>query len=194
MKYIKLEKTDIEVSRICVGGMSFGERTEGGHHPWTLDAADTEKMIAHAFAMGVNFIDTANGYANGTSEEFIGKAIKNLGIQRDKIVIATKVFFNEGKLKKEAIAREIEGSLKRLGTDYVDLYQIHRFDYDTLVEETMQALHNLVKAGKVCALVAPRCTAISFSICSWRQKKMAGHNFLRCRIITTCFTARTSMR
>lgn len=156
MKYIKLGNTDIEVSKICVGGMSFGEVIEGGHQ-WTLNYEDTKEMIRHAYELGVNFIDTANQYAKGTSEEFIGKAIKELGIPRDKIVIATKVYFNhttEEHLTKKAITQEIEGSLKRLNTDYVDLYQIHRFDYDTSIEETMAALDTLVKEGKVRALGA----------------------------------------
>ena len=153
MKYIQLGETDLLVSRICVGGMSFGEVFEGTHQ-WTLNEDETAAMIAHAYEMGVNFIDTANQYANGTSELFIGKALKRLGIPRDKVVLASKVYFNEGKLKKEAILREIEGTLERLGTDYLDLYQIHRFDYDTPIEETLETLDSLVKAGKVRALGA----------------------------------------
>ncbi len=153
MKYAKLGNTDIEVSKICVGGMSFGEASEK-FHQWTLSQSDTQAMIAHAYEFGVNFIDTANCYSFGTSEEYIGQAIKNLGIPRDKIVLASKVYFNDGKLGKEAIVREIDGTLKRLQTDYLDLYQIHRFDYDTPVEETMKALHDLVKTGKVRAIGA----------------------------------------
>lgn len=153
MKYAKLGNTDIEVSRICVGGMSFGKATED-FHLWTLDAEQTKQMIAHALSLGVNFIDTANGYAHGTSEEYIGKALKELGIPRHQVVLASKVYFNEGKLKKEAILREIDGTLQRLGTDYLDLYQIHRFDYDTPMEEVMETLDSLVKAGKVRAIGA----------------------------------------
>lgn len=156
MKYVTLGKTDIKVSRICVGGMSFGKVIEGGHG-WTLDRQETQNMLARAFELGVNFIDTANTYAGGTSEEYIGGALKALNIPRDKVVIATKVFFNlttKEHLTKRAIMSEIDGSLKRLGTDYVDLYQIHRFDYDTPVDETMEALHELVKSGKVRALGA----------------------------------------
>ena len=154
MKYTKLGNTDIKVSRICVGGMSFGKISEKGHQ-WLLDQDACTEMIGHALDLGVNFIDTANTYAGGTSEEFIGKAIKTLGIPRDQIVIATKVFFNlttSEHLTKRAIHAEIDGSLKRLGVDYVDLYQIHRFDYDTPIEETMEALDSLVKAGKVRAI------------------------------------------
>ncbi len=164
MKYANLGKTGINVSRICVGGMSFGEVFSGGHQ-WTLDQDETQKMLAHAFELGVNFIDTANTYAGGTSEEFIGKALKNLGIAREKVIIATKVFFNlttKEHLTKRAIESEIDGSLRRLGTDYVDLYQIHRFDYDTPIEETMSALHELVKSGKVRALGASAMYAYQF--------------------------------
>lgn len=153
MKYTKLGNTDIEVSRICVGGMSFGKASEA-FHEWTLPYEDTKEMIKHAYDLGVNFIDTANTYSFGTSEEYIGKAIKELGIPRDKVVLASKVYFNEGHLSKEAILREIDGTLQRLGTDYLDLYQIHRFDYETPIEETMETLDSLVKAGKVRALGA----------------------------------------
>lgn len=153
MKYTKLGNTDIEVSRICTGCMSFGKASPE-FHQWTLNEEDTQKMIAHVYDLGVNFFDTANQYSFGTSEEYIGKAFKNLGIPRDKVVIATKVYFNEGHLKKEAILREIDGSLERLGTDYVDLYIIHRFDAETPIEETMETLNFLVQAGKVRALGA----------------------------------------
>ncbi len=111
-------------------------------------------MIAHAWELGINFIDTANFYGGGTSEEYTGKALKNLGIPRDKVILASKVYFNEGKLSRAAILREIDGTLSRLGTDYLDLYKIHRFDYDTPIEETMEALDSLVKSGKVRALGA----------------------------------------
>ena len=153
MKYINLGNTDIRVSQICVGGMSFGEVKEGGHQ-WMLNQEQTQEMLAKALDLGVNFIDTANVYAGGTSEEYIGKSLKNLNVARDKVVIASKVYFNEGCLSKEAITREIEGTLKRLDTDYLDLYQIHRFDYDHPIEETMEALDSLVKAGKVRAIGA----------------------------------------
>ena len=153
MKYTKLGNTDIEVSRLCVGGMSFGQPSED-FHLWTLDKDATREMIAHAWDLGVNFIDTANIYSHGTSEEYIGAAIRDLGISRDKVVLASKVYFNDGKLSREAILREIDGTLKRLDTEYLDLYQIHRFDYGTPIEETMEALDSLVKVGKVRALGA----------------------------------------
>lgn len=151
MEYTKLGNTDIKISKLCVGCMSFGKA--GTMHDWTLDESKSEEVIKHALDLGINFFDTANGYSAGTSEEYLGRAIKN-NISRDKVVIASKVYFNEGRLSKEAIAREINGTLKRLGTDYLDLYIIHRFDYDTPIEETMEALNKLVKSGKVRALGA----------------------------------------
>ncbi|MGM9645895.1 MAG: aldo/keto reductase [Eubacteriales bacterium] len=152
MEYIKLGNSDLNVSRLCVGGMSFG-KPSADFHEWTLGENETEQMIKHALDLGINFIDTANCYAHGTSEEFIGKAIKK-NVKRKDVVLATKVYFNEGHLSRVAIEREIDLSLKRLDTDYVDLYIIHRFDYDTPIEETMEALHKLVKSGKVRALGA----------------------------------------
>lgn len=152
MDYIKLGNSDISVSRFCLGCMSFGDPASK-MHAWTLNPTESESIIKHALDLGINFIDTANIYSAGTSEEYVGRAIKN-NIARDKVILATKVYFNPGNLSKNAIETEINGSLKRLGTDYVDLYIIHRFDYKTPIEETMEALHNLVKAGKVRALGA----------------------------------------
>ncbi len=151
MQYTKLGNTDIEISKLCVGCMSFGKA--GTMHDWTLDAEKSEAVIKHALSLDINFFDTANGYSEGTSEEYLGKAIKN-NVPRDQVVIASKVYFNEGRLSRKAILREIEGTLGRLGTDYLDLYIIHRFDYDTPIEETMEALDSLVKAGKVRAIGA----------------------------------------
>lgn len=152
MKYTKLGTTDIEISKLCVGCMSFGVPSED-FHQWTLGEAESEEMVKKALSLGINFFDTANVYSHGTSEEFLGKAIKK-NAARDKVVLATKVYFNEGKLSKAGITRSIDESLARLGTDYVDLYIIHRFDYDTPIEETMETLDSLVKAGKVRALGA----------------------------------------
>lgn len=152
MEYTKLGTTDIEVSRLCVGCMSFGDPASK-MHAWTLNPQESEAIIKHALDLGINFFDTANCYSAGTSEEYLGKAIKN-NIAREKVILATKVYFNEGKLSKEAIPREVEGSLKRLGTDYIDLLIIHRFDYDTPIEETMEALHQMVQSGKVRAIGA----------------------------------------
>ena len=151
MEYTKLGNTDIEISKVCVGCMSFGKA--GTMHDWTLDEDATEGVVKHALDLGINFFDTANGYSAGTSEEYLGRALKK-NTARDKVVIASKVYFNPGRLSKEAIYREIDGTLKRLGTDYLDLYIIHRFDYETPIEETMEALNDLVQAGKVRALGA----------------------------------------
>ena len=151
MEYTKLGKTEIEVSKVCVGCMSFGKA--GTMHDWTLDEAQTENVVKDALSLGINFFDTANGYSAGTSEEYLGRALKK-NIARDKVVIASKVYFNPGRLSAGAIHREIDGTLKRLGTDYLDLYIIHRFDYETPIEETMEALNDLVKEGKVRALGA----------------------------------------
>ena len=141
--------------------MSFGEPSKD-FHEWTLNQEETTKVIKRAFELGVNFIDTANVYSHGTSEIFIGNALKELNTPREKVVIASKVYFNPGKLSKEAIIRECDQSLKRLQTDYLDLYQIHRFDYDTPIEETMEALNELVKSGKVRAIGASAMYAYQF--------------------------------
>lgn len=151
MEYTKLGNTDIKVSKLCIGCMSFGKA--GTMHNWTLDESESEKIIRHALDLGYNFFDTANTYSAGTSEEYLGRVLKK-HTARDKVIIASKVYFNEGRLSRKAILREIDGTLSRLGTDYLDLYIIHRFDYDTPIEETMEALHELVKIGKVRALGA----------------------------------------
>ncbi len=152
MQYIRLGNSDLTVSRLCLGCMSFGDPASK-MHAWTLDPERSEAIIRHALDLGINFFDTANTYSAGTSEEYLGRAIGNC-TSRDKVILASKVYFNEGHLKKEAIAREIEGTLRRLRTDYLDLYIIHRFDAETPVEETMEALDKLVREGKVRALGA----------------------------------------
>jgi 1-deoxyxylulose-5-phosphate synthase len=152
MEYMKLGNTGLDVSRICLGCMGFGVVVQGGHQ-WVLDEASSRAIIKQAFDLGINFFDTANVYSAGTSEEFTGRALKEYA-NRDEIVLATKVNgrMHEGPngagLSRKAIMSEIDKSLKRLGTDYVDLYQIHRWDYHTPIEETMEALHDVVKAGK----------------------------------------------
>ena len=148
MEYVKLGNSDLKVSRICLGCMSFGEVVPG-LHSWVLDQEKTDEIIKRALELGINFFDTANCYNKGTSEVFIGNSFKKYVKNRSDIVVATKVRVNEGGLSKEAIFREIEGSLKRLQMDYIDLYIIHRWDYDHPIEETMEALHELVKAKKV---------------------------------------------
>lgn len=153
VQYTTLGRSGIKVSKLCLGGMSFGEPSRD-FHQWTIGPDDTRAVIKRALDTGINFIDTANCYSFGTSEEYIGAALRNLGIARERVVLASKVHFNEGGLSADAIKREIEGSLKRLGTDYLDLYIIHRFDYDVPMEETMEALNDLVREGKVRALGA----------------------------------------
>lgn len=160
MKYTKLGKSEIKVSQICLGCMSFGNENNDPNL-WTLNYEESEKLVKKALDLGINFFDTANTYADGVSEVFLGKALAKYA-KREDVVIATKVYFNEGKLSKEAILREVEQSLARLGTDYIDLYIIHRFDYDTPIEETMETLHNLVVSGKVRALGASAMYAYQF--------------------------------
>ena len=152
MEYTQLGNSGIRVSRLCLGCMSFGDPASN-MHAWTLDPDRSAEIIGHALDLGINFFDTANTYSAGTSEEYLGRAIRN-SVARDKVVLASKVYFNQGHLSKEAIAREIDGTLRRLGTDYLDLYIIHRFDATTPIGETMEALDRLVKAGKVRALGA----------------------------------------
>ncbi|WEK56030.1 MAG: aldo/keto reductase [Candidatus Cohnella colombiensis] len=152
MDYVKLGNTGLDVSRLCLGCMSFGE-ADRWIHPWVLNEERSRPIIKKALELGINFFDTANVYSDGTSEEIVGRALKDYA-NRDEIVLATKVHFrmhqgpNGAGLSRKAIMSEIDKSLKRLGTDYVDLYQIHRWDYDTPIEETMEALHDVVKAGK----------------------------------------------
>ncbi|UPM53381.1 aldo/keto reductase [Gottfriedia acidiceleris] len=153
MKYTKLGNTGLEISRLCLGCMGFGD-AKRWIHPWVIDEESSRTIIKKALDLGINFFDTANVYSDGTSEEFVGRALKDYA-NRDEIVLATKVYFpmhkgpNGSGLSRKHIMNEIDKSLKRLGTDYVDLYQIHRWDYNTPIEETMEALHDLVKAGKV---------------------------------------------
>jgi aryl-alcohol dehydrogenase-like predicted oxidoreductase len=152
MKYVKLGKTGLDVSRICLGCMSYGI-PDRGNHLWTLPEDESRPFIRQALEAGINFFDTANVYSDGTSEEIVGRALKDFA-SRDEVVIATKVHGrmrpgpNGAGLSRRAIMSEIDASLKRLGTDYVDLYQIHRWDYTTPIEETLEALHDVVKAGK----------------------------------------------
>lgn len=161
MRYTTLGHSGIKISPICLGGMSFG-RPSSDFHQWTIGPDETRAVIARALEQGINFIDTANCYAHGSSEEFIGAALHELGVPRDEVVLASKVFFNEGGLSREAINREIDGTLRCLGTDYLDLYIIHRFDYNVPMEETMEALDGLVRAGKVRALGASAMYAYQF--------------------------------
>ena len=153
MEYGKLGRTGLEVSRICLGCMSYGAPGQG-NHAWSLGEEESRPFIKLALEGGVNFFDTANRYSLGSSEEILGRALKDFA-RRDEVVIATKVYGrmrpgpNGAGLSRNAIMSELDASLRRLGTDYVDLYQIHRWDYGTPIEETLEALHDAVKAGKV---------------------------------------------
>jgi aryl-alcohol dehydrogenase-like predicted oxidoreductase len=152
MDYLKFGKTGLDVSRLCIGCMTYGIPNRGPH-PWTLDEEKSRPLIKQALELGINFIDTANDYSDGTSEEIVGRALKEF-VRREDIVIATKVNGrmrpgpNGAGLSRKAILGEIDNSLRRLGTDFVDLYQIHRWDPKVPIEETMEALHDVVKAGK----------------------------------------------
>ncbi|MGE0802759.1 MAG: aldo/keto reductase [Lautropia sp.] len=152
MKYVRLGRTGLQVSPICLGCMTYGV-PDRGNHPWTLDEAASRPLIRLAVERGINFFDTANVYSDGTSEEIVGRALKEFA-RREEIVIATKVNGrmrpgpNGAGLSRKAILQEIDASLARLGTDYVDLYQIHRLDPATPIEETLEALHDVVRAGK----------------------------------------------
>lgn len=148
MKYTKLGNSDMNISRICLGCLSFGVAAREGNNPWLLNQETTDEIFGKALDMGVNFFDTANYYNGGTSEIYLGNAVKKLA-KREDIYIATKVFYNEGALSREAILREVDASLKRLQTDYIDLYIIHRWDYSHPIAETMEALHDVIGAGKV---------------------------------------------
>src|ERR1700733_3153230 len=152
MEYLKLGHTGLDVSRICLGCMTYGI-PERGNHLWTLDEEASRPLIRRALELGINFFDTANVYSDGTSEEFLGRAIRDFS-KRDDVVVATKVHGrmrpgpNGAGLSRRAIMGEIDNSLRRLGTDYVDLYQIHRWDESTPIEETLEALNDVVRAGK----------------------------------------------
>src|SRR3954470_12789731 len=149
MEYTRLGSTGLKVSRLCLGAMTYGTPE---WRPWVLDEAASRPFIARALALGINFFDTADMYSRGVSEQVLGRALKDQ--PRDQLVIATKAFYpvtdgpNRHGLSRKHLFDAIDGSLRRLGVDYVDLYQIHRFDYETPIEETLEALHDIVKAGK----------------------------------------------
>ncbi len=167
MQYTKLGKTGLDVSRLCLGCMTYGI-PERGTHPWTLDEEASRPFLRRALELGINFFDTANTYSDGTSEEIVGRALRDFA-KREEIVVATKVYFpwrngpNGNGLSRKAIMAAIDASLKRLGMDYVDLYQIHRWDNQTPIEETLEALHDLIKAGKVRYIGASSMYAWQFS-------------------------------
>lgn len=167
MKYNNLGSSGIKVSKLCLGCMTFGV-PDRGDHGWTLPEDQSRPLIRQALESGINFFDTANAYSDGTSEEILGRALKDF-TRRDEVVLATKVYFpmgrdpNAGGLSRKAIFSAIDASLRRLGTDYVDLYQIHRWDSETPIEETLDALHDVVKAGKARYLGASSMFAWQFA-------------------------------
>lgn len=182
MKYVKLGTTGLDVSRICLGCMSFGD-ANNWVHKWVLDETGTREVIKKALDLGINFFDTANVYSLGTSEEYLGRALKEYA-NRDDVVIATKVFStmretpNGGGLSRKAILSELDHSLRRLGTDYIDLYIIHRWDYHTPIEETMDALNDAVRAGKVRYLGASAMYAWQFQKARNVADKYGWSNFV----------------
>ncbi|MER7937978.1 MULTISPECIES: aldo/keto reductase [unclassified Streptomyces] len=182
MEYVKLGRTGLDVSRICLGCMTYG-LPDRGTHEWTLDEEASRPLIRQALEAGVNFFDTANVYSDGTSEEIVGRALRDFA-RRDEIVLATKVHGrmrpgpNGGGLSRKAILTEIDHSLARLGTDYVDLYQIHRFDHETPVEETMEALHDVVKAGKARYIGASSMYAWEFSKAQYTAERNGWTKFV----------------
>jgi aryl-alcohol dehydrogenase-like predicted oxidoreductase len=153
MEYVRLGNTGMKVSRICLGCMSYGQPSTGGQH-WELTEEQSRPYIQRALELGINFFDIADVYIDGMSETVIGRALRDFAVSREDVVIATKVYFpmgpgpNDRGLSRKHILSSIDASLKRLGTDYVDLYQIHRWDYETPIEETMEALNDVVRAGK----------------------------------------------
>jgi aryl-alcohol dehydrogenase-like predicted oxidoreductase len=167
MEFKNLGKTGLKVSRICLGCMTYGIPDRGAHS-WTLDEEKSRPLLKQALELGINFFDTANTYSDGTSEEIVGRALKDFA-RREEIVVATKVYFpmrkgpNARSLSRKAIMTEIDASLRRLGMDYVDLYQIHRWDSTTPIEETLEALHDVVKSGKARYIGASSMFAWQFS-------------------------------
>jgi 1-deoxyxylulose-5-phosphate synthase len=167
MRYRKLGRTGLDVSPVCLGCMSFGDPSRG-NHPWSLDEEASRPLIRRALEAGINFFDTANVYSDGSSEEIVGRALAEFA-DRDEVVIATKVHGqmrrgpNGRGLSRKAIMTEIDASLRRLGTEFVDLYQIHRWDPHTPIEETLEALHDVVKAGKARYIGASSMWAWQFS-------------------------------
>jgi aryl-alcohol dehydrogenase-like predicted oxidoreductase len=182
MQYTRLGSSGLWVSRLCLGCMSFGEPGRG-QHAWTLDEDASRPLIAQALDAGINFFDTANSYSDGASEEITGRALASMA-RRDEVVIATKLYFpwsrgpNAGGLGRKAILQAADDSLRRLGTDYIDLLQIHRFDPDVPIAETMDALDSLVRAGKVRYLGASSMPAWRFLSMQHAAERAGGQRFV----------------
>ncbi|WP_337021331.1 aldo/keto reductase [Pantoea anthophila] len=180
MKLIQLGTTDLQVSRLCLGCMTYGEPTRG-NHAWTLPEASSRPLIQQALNAGINFFDTANSYSDGSSEEILGRALKDFA-RREEIVVATKVYFplsnlSQG-LSRKNILQSIDDSLQRLGMEYVDLLQIHRWDYETPLEETLEALHDVVQSGKARYIGASSMHASQFAQALQMQSQQGWHRFV----------------
>lgn len=182
MRYVKLGSTGLDVSAVCLGCMSYGA-PDRGNHPWSLDDEHSRPFIRQALDAGINFFDTANVYSAGTSEEIVGRALADFA-DRDQIVLATKLHGqmhrgpNGSGLSRKAVMHEIDASLRRLGTDYVDLYQIHRWDATTPIEETMEALHDVVKAGKARYIGASSMWTWQFAKAQWVAERHGWTKFV----------------
>ncbi|PAW37440.1 aldo/keto reductase [Pantoea vagans] len=180
MKTIQLGTTDLQVSRLCLGCMTYGEPTRG-NHAWTLPEASSRPLIQQALNAGINFFDTANSYSDGSSEEILGRTLKEFA-RREEIVVATKVYFpltnlSQG-LSRKNILQSIDDSLQRLGMEYVDLLQIHRWDYETPLEETLEALHDVVQSGKARYIGASSMHASQFAQALQLQSDQGWHRFV----------------
>ncbi|NDJ58682.1 aldo/keto reductase [Enterobacteriaceae bacterium 4M9] len=180
MHYLPLGTTDLRVSRLCLGCMTFGEPNRGSH-AWTLPEESSRPLIKRALEAGINFFDTANSYSDGSSEEIVGRALRDFA-RRDEVVVATKVYHQTGDLpqglSRAQILRSIDDSLQRLGMEYVDLLQIHRWDYNTPIEETLEALHDVVKAGKARYIGASSMYARQFARALYTQDKHGWTRFV----------------
>ena len=198
MEYRNLGKTGLKVSRICLGCMTYGApatgELKGGSHAWALNEEESQPYLRQALDLGINFFDTANVYSTGASEEVLGNFLKT-NARREAVVVATKVYGsmrdepNGSGLSRKAIFHELEDSLRRLRTDYVDLYQIHRWDYNTPIEETLEALHDTVKSGKVRYIGASSMFAWQFT----KSLYLADlHGWTR--FVTTCSIAKKSAK
>jgi aryl-alcohol dehydrogenase-like predicted oxidoreductase len=180
--YVKLGTTGLDVSPVAIGAMTYGEPGRG-HPVWSLGEEDSRLLIKHAIGQGINFFDTANIYSQGSSEEILGRALRDFA-NRDDVVIATKLRHpmrsgpNGKGLSRKAIMTELDQSLQRLGTDYIDLYQIHRNDHSTPLEETLEALHDVVKAGKVRYLGASSMPAWEFAKALYHQREHGWARFV----------------
>ncbi len=181
MQYTRLGSTGLKVSRLCLGAMTYGSKA---WREWVLEEQEGRPFIRRAIEAGINFFDTADMYSDGVSEEILGRALRDFGGGRDRVVIATKVYQpmgddpNQKGLSRKHILHSIDDSLRRLGTDYVDLYQIHRFDYETPIEETLTALHDVVRAGKARYIGASSMFAWQFARMLWTSDRRGWSRFV----------------